>query len=849
MAYKYTELLDAVEAYYGSGSDQWLEIAQYGISSDQAVNILKQVPGVEITTNKAGNILDYAVHSTVPLNDGGVAASVINSNAQTGIVSAENTITTNTLGSIGVDSGTGNITATSNITKTTGGVTSTAKAVASKVSAVIAGAATGLALGKTINSALYNNNPNFWSDLVDIPEEGSDGYQFWQDITNAVDKVDPDGKIQRFVTGLVGWGDGNTSQLYIDEKALAYYAWMLEQAGAFDSGDSYAEPLSPIQEPYASLPNISFRVLPVGQWMARTSATVSGDTYINWIYVVEASDPVYEFVLQFADGSHCEWWICSKSTFKAKGVQTLSTSPPVEPPTSPRTYSASISATGGYTFKGDRQQTTISTFDQFFAPITPSNIIWSNGSNAEYYSKGACASVIYGTHHSTQPIDGLNDLDGGTTPNTSGWDNPSNTLNSLKTQYPDMWDNSYQTSVLQEDGTETIRTYVPVPMPDSYTESSQPLNDGETSNQNNPQVDPNNSTETLLKTIISLLTQEQTDPKTITDQDTNKDTENSNPNPDDTGDGNSPPTVIPTAQTSALFAVYNPTQAEINAFGQWLWSSNFIDQLLKMFNDPMQAIMGLHKTYISPATGSASTIHVGYLDSGVSSATVPTQYTTMDCGSVNLAEYFGNVFDYSPYTRVFIYLPFIGFKELDVSQVMRSSINVKYRGDAYTGACLAEITVTRDGGAGGVLYSFGGECAVRYPLSQGSYMGIATGLMGVAASATMALGGMMNPIMGIGGMLSSAMSAKTKVEQSGGFSGNVGAMGIKKPYLVVMRPQTAMPSQHKHFSGAPSSSYVTISKTNGLIRVRECHVEDIIRATKEEKTMIETALKEGVLVS
>jgi hypothetical protein len=224
------------------------------------------------------------------------------------------------------------------------------------------------------------------------------------------------------------------------------------------------------------------------------------------------------------------------------------------------------------------------------------------------------------------------------------------------------------------------------------------------------------------------------------------------------------------------------------------------------------------------------------------------QYSSVDCGTINCAEYFGSVFDYAPYTRVYLYLPFIGFKELDVAQVMRGKINVRYHGDAFTGSCLAEVSVTRDGESGGVLYSYSGDCAARYPLSHGSYMGIVNGVIGVATSTAMALGGMVNPIMGLGGIVNSAMGARNKVEHSGGFSGNSGAMGIKKPYLVIMRPQTAMANNYEHFTGQPSNSNVVLGSASGYVRVKECHVEDIATATDAEKQMIESALKTGVII-
>ena len=337
------------------------------------------------------------------------------------------------------------------------------------------------------------------------------------------------------------------------------------------------------------------------------------------------------------------------------------------------------------------------------------------------------------------------------------------------------------------------------------------------------------------------VTQPSPVPTPSPDSQTQNDPEPTNPNPSDTGEGTTPVAPIPTGSASALFTVYNPSLSEINSLGAWLWSSNFIDQLLKMFNDPMQAIIGLHKTFISPNVSGRGNIRVGYLDSGVAANLVPTQYSTVDCGSVNLPEYFGNVFDYAPYTRVYIYLPFVGFRELDVSQVMRSTISVKYHGDAYTGTGLAEVKVTRDSGAGGVLYTYGCECAVRYPLSQGSYMGFASAVAGLAVG--IASGNVAPALLGF-----SHGSSRPSVEHSGSFSGNSGAMGIKKPYLVVMRPQTAMAKNFQHYSGNPSNSLVKISSTSGLIRVRECHVDSIPYATKEEKAMIDTALHDGILV-
>ena len=259
------------------------------------------------------------------------------------------------------------------------------------------------------------------------------------------------------------------------------------------------------------------------------------------------------------------------------------------------------------------------------------------------------------------------------------------------------------------------------------------------------------------------------------------------------------------------------------------------------------AIIGVHKVFASPHTGGSQTIKCGYLDSGVSASVVTSQYTTVDCGSASLREYFGNVFDYDPFTKISIFLPFIGIVPLNTADVMRSTVSVKYKVDVITGACLAEVNISRDGG-GGILYTYGGSAIVTYPVSSGSYVGavqaalstalgigsaIATGGASLGASAGMVLGGLAN--------------AKTQVQHSGQFSGSSGAMGGKKPYLIVSRPQTRTPSNISLFKGIPSNAIHKLSSCDGYVKVQEVHIASKT-AYDNEIQEIESLLKTGVII-
>ena len=63
----YMMLLEAVKNYYGAGSDQWLEIAKYGISSENAFQILSQTPNVSTVISESGDVLGYTVNEVASI--------------------------------------------------------------------------------------------------------------------------------------------------------------------------------------------------------------------------------------------------------------------------------------------------------------------------------------------------------------------------------------------------------------------------------------------------------------------------------------------------------------------------------------------------------------------------------------------------------------------------------------------------------------------------------------------------------------------------------------------------------------------------------------------------------------
>ena len=72
-------------------------------------------------------------------------------------------------------------------------------------------------------------------------------------------------------------------------------------------------------------------------------------------------------------------------------------------------------------------------------------------------------------------------------------------------------------------------------------------------------------------------------------------------------------------------------------------------------------------------------------------------------------------------------------------------------------------------------------------------------------------------------------------------------MGIKKPYLIIRRPQTKIADNYYDLNGASNNLYSALSGLTGYTRVKYVRLQGI-PATSGELTEIENLLKSGVVI-
>lgn len=322
------------------------------------------------------------------------------------------------------------------------------------------------------------------------------------------------------------------------------------------------------------------------------------------------------------------------------------------------------------------------------------------------------------------------------------------------------------------------------------------------------------------------------------------------------GTGGTPTTpVLPpifSGDATGLLHVYNPTPAQIDEFGAWLWttfSGDLIETLSKIFNNPMDAVIGLHEIYCTPTTGDNTTIRAGYLDSGVASRLVSNRYVSISCGAVGVPEFWNNYLDYTPYTKAYCYLPFIGIVELNADDIIGHGVEITYKVDTYNGSCIALITTSRQGSAEVVTYQFSGNCSVAVPITSGVMSAAQSALIGLATGALTAtgVGAGAGAAVAASGIAKGAV-AKNSVQHSGSFGSSYGAMGIKIPYLIIKRPKQVVVPGYNETYGYPAHKRVTISSCQGFLKAIEVEVISPT-ATEEEKKLIEEMIKSGIYVN
>lgn len=310
-----------------------------------------------------------------------------------------------------------------------------------------------------------------------------------------------------------------------------------------------------------------------------------------------------------------------------------------------------------------------------------------------------------------------------------------------------------------------------------------------------------------------------------------------------------------------MLRVYRMTSENLSNFNKFLWSDLFdVNTFKKLFTDPMQAVLNLNISPINVDVLGPSEIKLGNINTGVQGEMCQQQYQRIDFGTIRLNEYWASFADYSPYTRLSIYLPYVGVQSLSIDDVMNGTMQLVGYCDVLTGSILYVLKSNQVNRAGhshnSVLYSWGGNCQYQIPLTANNMSSVISSITGTVGSvagaigATVATGGLTAPIAvgAIGSAVTNTLNAKTQIQRGGGVGGATGMFGVQRPYLILERPEQRTIQDFGGQIGNPADVTDYLGNFSGFVKVKAVHVENVTGATEAEQTEIERLLKDGVIL-
>lgn len=295
------------------------------------------------------------------------------------------------------------------------------------------------------------------------------------------------------------------------------------------------------------------------------------------------------------------------------------------------------------------------------------------------------------------------------------------------------------------------------------------------------------------------------------------------------------------AGIGVLTTTFKMTKERLQQLGRFLWSSNIFDNFSLICNNPIENIISC-KSIPLALDGTAQKIILGNVDTGVNGDKVANNFTSQTIGSIKITEKYNNFLDYSPYTNVIIYLPYVGFKELDTNLVMNKTLSISYTVDVITGGCLCQIQ------SDGVrLYEFNGNLGIDIPITASNRAQVEAGYIsgGIGIASSVASGNV------VGAVTSLINSAEAQYHYASTSSPNPMCVAStnRTCYVVIDRPTYQTLKSFNHTRGKKCYLTKTINILKGYTICDE-HIDLTgIRATESEKEELIRLLSGGFFVN
>lgn len=322
---------------------------------------------------------------------------------------------------------------------------------------------------------------------------------------------------------------------------------------------------------------------------------------------------------------------------------------------------------------------------------------------------------------------------------------------------------------------------------------------------------------------------------------------------------------------NSFFTPYVLSPAQFAQLGYCMFSSSMWNTISQWFNGPEDVMNGILRVLdfpCYPTAGAGATIAVcgqdiyyeaspGGARTYASGNHLGSRYKDHNLGSISLKEVWGTARDYTD-SKVWVFLPFIGLKELDAAQCVGHVLTLLLRIDFWTGDIIYLLNADNASIGGKWFRSaayigrWTGNCASELPIGRVDNtksltsllggIGAAAGGIAMSALATTPVGafaGLAGAVGGaatagghIGGLISGGIPRSANMQ--GNLTGNSGVLDILYPYIIVQRAVPDYPTGWRSQIGAPRHQYYSANDLSGYTLFEEIKLVNMEGASGEE---------------
>lgn len=343
-------------------------------------------------------------------------------------------------------------------------------------------------------------------------------------------------------------------------------------------------------------------------------------------------------------------------------------------------------------------------------------------------------------------------------------------------------------------------------------------------------------------------------------------------NPVDTGDGDGD-NISDSVEYPELLYIPNSTvydryflsPNQIVDVKKFLFSDTFIDNIKRIWTNPAEYVISLcfypFDVVNSNIITTDTLVSVGGITSDVSAlAATDSGLPYFYGGYVDVGNYYNSYLDYEPFTSIDIYIPYIGVRPLNVSQVVGHRLCIGYYIDFNTQQITALIGLDGDSSnLGQVVTQYIGTVGVNTPLSGTSAQDVTRNIVTQTAGLITGVGALAGGVA-TGNIAAAAVGASSTVstltgrgQTSPNYYGSLspisGLISPQSAYLIINRPIAAEPEKFKEQVGYSSCySSIGLGAYRGFLKCAAVDIPANSNMTEEEQKEIESLLLGGIYI-